>query len=640
MFGAVVALAILPVSGLGNTLTARAATMTTVSPDAMNGWLAVDDNGKGGSLDFINTHGSVGTGSAQLTTSTSLQGYMMYKPAYGGMKLVDMTSLSYDTYVKTGNNMIAPALQFDIDKDVTDADVNWQGRLVSEPYRNGSVVDGQWQSQSALSGKWWFSKPASFDGNCSQASPCTLDTITTLYGSIGVRSVNGGGVGFKAGSGWNVPFEGGVDNFVINGDVYNFEAIAAPQLESPANNVWVQGATLVNKWSPVVGATKYKYESYHDAGATNQRWSQVTTDTQKSATNVADGTVFWWRVKAIDAQGNEGRWSELWKVVIDNTAPSVPTGGAPHEAFRKTNEFDFTWNESTDNTAGNVRYEFRSSQDSSQLDTVPASSMLNQPKIHSSGAVDGIWYWQVRAIDVAGNKSAWSAVWNMTIDTQAPTLMVNTPYDGEVFGGVGKKQITVTSYMEDAWGLQQYFIDINPAVSPLLSEETEETEEETPELATSASLDVIAIFNADDFEDGEYVITVRVTDKAGNVTEENRTIVIQHATVVVPGQGSDAATSDDSDVLAQLTQRLTQPFSVPYSFASSTGGSQTSQEVLGLEDGNEDDVASGEQIVAAAPSTEGWKLFGVAWYWWLLLVAIVGVASAWIVRRVRASSDA
>jgi len=41
--------------------------------------------------------------------------------------------------------------------------------------------------------------------------------------------------------------------------------------------------------------------------------------------------------------------------------------------------------------------------------------------IHSSGAGDGTWYWQVKAVDAAGNESAWSPIWNVTIDTVAPT---------------------------------------------------------------------------------------------------------------------------------------------------------------------------------------------------------------------------
>jgi len=336
----------------------------------------------------------------------------------------------------------------------------------------------------------------------------------------------------------------------------------------------------------------------------------------------------------------------------DMVAPNVPTGGAPHEAYRNTNEFDFTWNEATDDRDGQVKYQFRSSRDASQVGSAADNSgawmsgILDTPMIHSSGAPDGKWHWQVRAIDAAGNKSDWSQVWNVTLDTIAPTLLVTTPEENSVFGG--DDQIVVTSYMEDAWGLGNYFIDINSAEVTVLNATTEETQQ-VPQVETtettdseSAGLTVIAIFNAKDFANGKYIITVRVTDKAGNVTEENRTIFIQHPVTVPGGQGGGITTGDDTetDTLAQLAERLTQPFSLPQSFASSTGGSGLNQQVLGLENTDTTDVAGGEQVAAAVPSTEGWKLLGVAWYWWLLLAAVLGVVTAWIVRRVRPGDTA
>lgn len=34
--------------------------------------------------------------------------------------------------------------------------------------------------------------------------------------------------------------------------------------------------------------------------------------------------------------------------------------------------------------------------------------------------------------------------------------------------------------------------------------------------------------------------------------------------------------------------------------------------------------------VAAVPTTSGWKLFGLLWYWWVLLSASVMVAGRWL----------
>lgn len=252
-----------------------------------------------------------------------------------------------------------------------------------------------------------------------------------------------------------------------------------------------------------------------------------------------------------------------------------------------------------------------------------------------TSALEGEYCVTAVARDNAKNNSTTQHV-KVVVDHTAPTLDVTAPVNGEVFGSASKKQIVVDSLMEDMWGLEQYFIDITPVASPIttfLAATPATTTDITP-----AGLRVVAVFNADDFADGEYIVTVRVTDKAGNVTEENRTIFIQHA-VVVPGQGGGTGTpstgSNDSgsDELTQLAERLSQPFPIPHSFANATGSAQTNQEVLGVQPTGEDEVTSGEQVVAATPSVEGWKIFGIAWYWWLLLAAVLGVVTAWIMRR-------
>ena len=260
--------------------------------------------------------------------------------------------------------------------------------------------------------------------------------------------------------------------------------------------------------------------------------------------------------------------------------------------------------------------------------------------LNTAALVDGEYCITAASRDHAKNNSALQHM-KVIVDHTAPTLLITTPDENAVFGG--DDQIIVTSQLEDTWGLGNYFIDINSANVTILSDP--ETVEVLPEAdvsevtsVESTSLTVIAIYNAADFANGEYVITVRVTDKAGNVTEENRTIFIDHSVPPMPGRGVTTPPTEEEadqaeDELAQLTQRLTQPFSVPRSFANSTGGDQVSQQVLGANEGDNKEVASGERTLAAVPSSEGWKIFGIAWYWWLLLAAVLGVATAWIMRR-------
>ena len=129
--------------------------------------------------------------------------------------------------------------------------------------------------------------------------------------------------------------------------------------------------------------------------------------------------------------------------------PKVPTNGQPNNSYENTNNFYFTWNDSTGTYP--VTYEFQSSG-SNAIDGNGSlinawnsikngnseQNNLTTPTIHSTGAPDGTYYWQVRAIDSMGNKSAWSQAWKMTIDTiipSVPTILftansINIPTNG------------------------------------------------------------------------------------------------------------------------------------------------------------------------------------------------------------------
>jgi hypothetical protein len=219
-----------------------------------------------------------------------------------------------------------------------------------------------------------------------------------------------------------------------------------------------------------------------------------------------------------------------------NTPPSVPTGGQPHDAYRNTKNFDFTWSESTDPENDTVTYQFRSSKDIAQVGEAPDTSgawysgTLNSPSIHSSGADNGTWYWQARAIDEAGLKSAWSDTWKMTLDTNKPTLEVKRPADGSVFGGPDSRYIVVEAFLQDELGLGKYHIDIEgqSIMGGVQSVTTLPEEVACPGSSGTegVNLTVCTVYDATDFLNGTYKITSWVEDKAENRTTATRTIEI------------------------------------------------------------------------------------------------------------------
>ena len=204
-----------------------------------------------------------------------------------------------------------------------------------------------------------------------------------------------------------------------SGGSVDYWELQAPTLIDPANNSFVQGASLTSSWSSVQGAAKYIYESYHDAGATNLRWHAEHTSTSKTATNVSDA-VFWWRVKAVDSVGNEGPWSDLWKVTVDNTPPSAPTLISPTDGAFVSGNPTQTWSLVSD--ADHYFYQ-------SYSDAAGNNPIYDTTVSGTSRTVGGMqtltFYWRVKAVDAAGNESDWSSIWELNVDNTSPTATID-----------------------------------------------------------------------------------------------------------------------------------------------------------------------------------------------------------------------
>lgn len=196
-------------------------------------------------------------------------------------------------------------------------------------------------------------------------------------------------------------------------------------LVSPANNTVMTGASITQVWgTDATDVHHYVYESFNDAGATSLRWRENFTSTSKTATNVSD-TSYWWRVKAIDVNGNEGAWSQLWKITVDNTGPVAPTLTTPSNNSTVTqSSFVFEWNPTAET---GVTYQWQASYSptvngSGAFVSPIVTHTLGSPSVSSPSTPDNTYYWHVRAQDAVGNWSPWSTVWKVTVDTTTPVV--------------------------------------------------------------------------------------------------------------------------------------------------------------------------------------------------------------------------
>ncbi len=242
VFAGIVA-AMWPTSRLGATPTTVVVSPgTLVASTAPDGWYFWNDKndtptGSPGALVAGPATPPAGTGSVELgpltDSGTTGAGHSVIATnKYFGTALGSITSLSYSSYQP--GPTLAVALQFDVRYRTTDS--AYGGRLVFEPYQNGTVTVGSgWQSWSPLAGKWWASKtdvngtggsqvaplPA---GNCAMSTPCTWAEINAAFPAAAIY----GRFLLKAGSGagW-VGFDGNADSLLVGVSgietLYDFE---------------------------------------------------------------------------------------------------------------------------------------------------------------------------------------------------------------------------------------------------------------------------------------------------------------------------------------------------------------------------------------------------------------------------------
>ena len=160
------------------------------------------------------------------------------------------------------------------------------------------------------------------------------------------------------------------------------------------------------KWDKVAGAAKYEvYRSYSQNG----NYSKYSTQTSTGYTNssyLTSGSTYYYKVRALDANGTAGPWSDVVAVTcrLGLTAPSV-TGGNDAQG-RPT----LTWKAVT----GAAKYEVYRARslngDYIKYSTVTGTSYTNTSYIENGNT----YYYKVRALKSDGTAGAWSSIVSVT----------------------------------------------------------------------------------------------------------------------------------------------------------------------------------------------------------------------------------
>ena len=159
-------------------------------------------------------------------------------------------------------------------------------------------------------------------------------------------------------------------------------------------------------WKAVTGAAKYEVYRARSLNGDYIKYSTVTGTSYTNTSYIEDGNTYYYKVRALDANGTAGAWSSIVSVTYRAastgtlSAPTV-TGGTDAQG-RPT----LTWKAVT----GAAKYEVYRARSRSgeyiKYSTVTGTSYTNTYYIEDGNT----YYYKVRALDASGTAGAWSSI--------------------------------------------------------------------------------------------------------------------------------------------------------------------------------------------------------------------------------------
>ena len=177
------------------------------------------------------------------------------------------------------------------------------------------------------------------------------------------------------------------------------------------------------KWKAVSGAAKYEVYRARSRSGEYIKYSTVTGTSYTNTSYIEDGNTYYYKVRALDANGTAGAWSSIVSVTYKQTLPAPTVTGGNDAQGRPT----LKWKA----VSGAAKYEVYRARSRSgeyiKYSTVTGTSYTNTSYIEDGNT----YYYKVRALDANGTAGAWSSIVSVTYKQTLPAPTVTGGNDSQ-----------------------------------------------------------------------------------------------------------------------------------------------------------------------------------------------------------------
>jgi len=216
------------------------------------------------------------------------------------------------------------------------------------------------------------------------------------------------------------------NSFAIVKDMTMRDLPAPPRLVSPLDNYYTRTNQVAFQWTASPIAVSYLF-NLDDAFF-------MENGTVKNI-SLTEG-VHTWTMAVQDEFGQQGNFTDSWRVIIDQTAPTMPMPLMPTNGGLSSADTTFRWTAATDMLASQLSYIVVITPPTGQaIITTVANITLALVTVPQSG----LYQWTVQAVDEAENSSPVSAPFTFTVDAVAPSVPVPVvPLNGNILPKVAR----------------------------------------------------------------------------------------------------------------------------------------------------------------------------------------------------------